>query len=378
MDVPDVEPHGALQLTQRLGDVAAAAGVAAWGVTDAAPFYEVRHDMERRMSSDHHAGLTFTYNDPATATDVRRSLPWARSLFVAAWAYLPEAGDPGPERPETGRIARFATEDHYVGLRAALAPVAEELEAAGHRAEILSDDNRLVDRAAAVRAGVGWWGKNAMVLTPKHGPWLLLGSVATDAELQPTTPMQRDCGTCHACAPACPTGALDTPGVLDARLCLARWLQAKGSIPRELREAVGDRVYGCDDCLDSCPPGAKLAATTITVRGRVDLIDLLNRSDAELLERYDHFYIPKRNPNMIRRNALVALGNTGGDRATLTLRRYTRHASPVLRAHAVWALARLGSPEAIAMIDEMAQTETDAEVRAEIDHARTERAGRGA
>ena len=135
-------------------------------------------------------------------------------------------------------------------------------QAAGHRAAVLCDDSRLVDRAAAVRAGVGWWGKSTMVLAPGHGPWLLLGSVVTDASLPPDTPMARDCGTCAACLPACPTGALVAPGVLDARRCLAALAQSPGAIPREFRRAMGDRLYGCDDCLEACPPGqrARLAA----------------------------------------------------------------------------------------------------------------------
>ena len=131
-----------------------------------------------------HGGMHFTFGDPVRSTDVRRSFPWARSLLVASHTYLPTAGSPAESESNYGRVARFATSDHYRPLRAALDQAADQLLAQGHRAELLVDDNRLVDRAAAVRAGVGWWGKNTMVLSPASGPWLLLGSIVTDAETQ--------------------------------------------------------------------------------------------------------------------------------------------------------------------------------------------------
>jgi len=236
---------------------AARAGLAAVGFTSAAPLPEARRDIADRVASGHHGGMRFTYTDPARATDPRASFPWAESLVVAAYAYLSAAGDPGPASPGTGRVARFATEDHYRGLQEGLSALAEVLEAGGYRAAVLCDDARLVDRAAAVRAGVGWWGKSTMVLAPGHGPWLLLGSVVTDAVLPADSPMGRDCGTCTACLPACPTGALVAPGVLDARRCLAALAQSPGTIPQEWRVAMGDRLYGCDACLEACPPGQR-------------------------------------------------------------------------------------------------------------------------
>ena len=123
---------------------------------------------------------------------------------------------PGTARPGTARIARFATRDHYEPLRHALHEVAQVLFDSGFRAEVLVDDSRLVDRAAAVRAGVGWSGRSTLVLVPGAGPWVLLGSVITDADLEPSAEMRRGCGTCTACIPACPTGAIIAPGVLDA------------------------------------------------------------------------------------------------------------------------------------------------------------------
>jgi len=206
-----------------------------------------------------------------------------------------------------------------------------------------------------------------MVLAPGAGPWLLLGSVVTDAVLPADAPMARDCGTCDACFPACPTGALVAPGILDARRCLAALAQSAGAIPREWRPAMGDRVYGCDDCLEACPPGRKrLLAAGVNGRGRVDLLDLLAADGEALLRRFGHFYLPGRQPRYLRRNALVALGNSGGPGAEECAAGFLAGADPLLRAHAAWALGRLGGPAARAALLAAAGGEADEGVAAEI------------
>ena len=124
------------------------------------------------------------------------------------------------------------------------------------------------------------------MLVPGAGPWVLLGSVITDADLEPSAEMRRGCGTCTACIPACPTGAIIAPGVLDARRCLSAILQSPGWIPAEIRTAVGDRLYGCDDCLDACPPGDRLLALATNPVGRVDVYALLGSDDAALAHQF--------------------------------------------------------------------------------------------
>lgn len=361
-----------MSLREQLRDAALGAGCSAFGICSTEPFEVEIATLESRKAGGMHGRLGFTYGDPERAGDLRRSLPWARRLVVAAWPYLPEAGSPGDSVPASGRIARFATEDHYRGLGAVLERVAGLLESAGYRSVVLADDARLIDRAAAVRAGVGWWGKSSMVLVPGSGPWVLLGSVATDAELPITEPMRRDCGTCVACLPACPTGALVEPGVLDARLCLAHWLQVPDVIPRSLRRAVADRVYGCDDCLDACPPGDRLLRTGKRQRGRVDLIAILGAEDAALLARFGHFYLPGRHPRYLRRNALVALGNTGGDGAAAVAAGFLGHPDWLLRAHAAWAVEVLGGSMSAAVLRAARPRERDARVASEIDESLAE------
>lgn len=353
-------------MRDRLESLAFAGGSCGFGVTAAAPFPESLAALQQRKADGSSAGLGFTYTDPEVATDARRTFPWAESIVVVARAYLPQAGDPDRPEPGTGRIARFAGGDHYAPLRQTLAAMVEMLADEGHRAEWLADDSRLVDRAAAVRAGVGWWGKSSMVLVPGAGPWVLLGSVVTDAEIAPDAPMDRTCGTCTACIPACPTGAIVAPGILDARRCLASWLQSPGVIPIELRTAVGDRIYGCDDCLTACPPGHRLLERATAHAGRVALIEVLGSDDASLLERFGSFYIPGRQPRYLRRNAIVAAGNDGGGELLGPIVGFLGHPDWLLRAHAAWAVGRFPGSVPSAALVAAGRRERDGRVRGEI------------
>jgi len=355
------------ELLGRITEAATALGLDGFGVASADPFEATGRALHERKAAGLSGRLGFTYRDPDTAVNVRRSFPWARSLLVGAMSYLPQAGSPGSPELGSGRVARFATEDHYVPLRKGLGVVAGLLASAGFQAEVLVDDGRLVDRAAAVRAGVGWWGKNTMVISPKHGPWLLLGSVVTDAEFPRHETMRRDCGKCVACLPACPTGALIEPGVLDATRCIAYWAQTVGVIPRSLREAWGDRIYGCDDCLEACPPGHS-QMTAKPQRGRVDLVELLGATDEMLLDLAQHWFVPRRDADYIRRNALVALGNAGDAGHIPLVSRYLQHRRATLRCHAAWALGRLGVAARGALVERQA-AEHDPSVLEEIEHA---------
>lgn len=361
---------GITGLTARLAARGADAGLDGVGVCTAEPFSDTRVEIRSRKARDLSARLGFTFSDPDVSTDIRRSFPWAARLVVGIRAYLPAAGDPGERLPGQGRVARFAVNDFYQPLRSGLEAIASELGVAGYRAEVLADDSRLVDRAAAVRAGVAWWGKSTMALAPGVGPWFLIGSVVTDAPLTPSDPMDRSCGTCQACLPACPTGALIEPGVLDARLCLAAVAQSPGVIPRGMRPLMGDRIYGCDECLAACPPGGRLLDRAVSPRGSVDLPELLRAADVDLLDAFSHFYLPARNPRILRRNALVALGNTGAAEHLGIAAGYLGNPDWVLRLHAAWAVHRLGTRLSLSRADlylrHAASLETSPEVREEL------------
>lgn len=350
------------------------AGLDAVGVAPAEPFLATRRHLEERKTAGLHAGMHFTYGDPARATDPGRALTGARALVVGARSY--RRADVEAPAGAQGGVARYSWEDHYRPLREALGRIAARLEREGWSARVLVDDNDLVDREAAYRAGLGWYGKNTNLLLPGRGSWFVLGSVVTDAPLPAAEDRAPDgCGSCTRCLPACPTGALVAPGVLDAGRCLAWLLEAPGSFPREYRAALGGRVYGCDDCQEVCPPNrVELRRRPPPPAGPhaepwVDLVELLRSSDDEILARFARWYIPRRRPRFVRRNALVALGNVGDGRdpeVEDVLRRALNDADPLLRAHAVWAAARLGRPD---LLEETVATEDDPDVRAELEAA---------
>jgi len=314
------------------------AGLDLVGFASADPFPEIEAELVRRRREGLSNRLGFTYSDPAAAGDLRQHFPWAATLVVGARSYLPAAGN---DRAGHGRVAASARLPGYEPLRTALEAMASALAGEGHQAQVLCDDNRLVDRAAAVRAGIGWWGKSSMVLAPGLGPWFLLGTVVTSLELARDEPSTRSCGTCSACLPACPTGALVAPGVLDARLCLAAWAQTPGVVPVEIREAMGDRLYGCDACLDACPPGRSLKARGSDDGLTFDLGWVLWASDWTLLAHFGHWFLPDRDPRIIRRNALIAAANTNDRGLIEAIAPYTAHPDETLAVHARWALAQL-------------------------------------
>ncbi len=337
----------------QLRAIGLAAGLVAVGVTGVEPFDEVRATIEQRKDAGLHAGMQFTYRNPERSTRPERLLPGARSLVVGAFPY---AGGPldGPPAPGVhGRVARYATDDHYSALKVALEHIAAALRASGQAARVVADDNGLVDRAAAHRAGLGWWGRNANVLVPGHGSWVVLGAVVTDAELPADEPVPDGCGSCRRCLDACPTGAIVAPGVVDARRCLAWLVQAEGPFPVEHREALGGRLYGCDDCQEVCPPsrrGPEGRTGVAAIGAWVDLVELLDASDDELLARHGRWYVPRRDPRYLRRNAIVALGNVA-DPADGEVRRrlepLAAGADELLAEHARWALERLAARAAL-------------------------------
>ncbi len=349
-------------LTQQVLALAKDRGAATAGIAAVDVFEDERLALKRAVRSGRSGPLHFTHDDPDTATDIQRSLPWAKSLVVLATGYAGEAPRPADTGPVVGR---FATLDHYEGLRAAANAVAESLRTAGYRAETLIDDNRLVDRGAAARAGIGWWGKSTMILTPGHGPWILLGSVATDARLDVTPPMTRGCGSCVACIPACPTGALDERG-LDARRCLSTWLQSRGSIPHWIRPRLGRRISGCDDCLVACPPGLPALRRSGADQTDLSFADLLAIDDDDLTSRFHWWYVPKGDGRYLRRNLLVAAGNSGEGATWPHLSEHLTHRSSMIRGVAAWAHARSGDPGAPEGIAGRLALETSPETRDEL------------
>ncbi|HVH51193.1 MAG TPA: tRNA epoxyqueuosine(34) reductase QueG, partial [Gaiellaceae bacterium] len=236
-------------------------------------------------------------------------LPGARTVVSAALCYYA----PEPERPAGyGRLPRYAWYDAYAELREKLDALGREL---GGEYRVLVDANQHVDREGAARSGVGFYGKNTLLITRTHGSWVVLGTLVTDVELEPTPRLDLDCGSCRLCIDACPTGALDEPGTLDSTKCLSYWTQSAQEMPAAYRAKLGAQVYGCDICQDVCPwnRGVEKRRSDVPVKGEphVSLVDWLQMDEDELRARYARLYVPRNDGGLLKRNALIAAENIG-------------------------------------------------------------------
>ena len=324
-----------------LSRLAAQLGLDAVGAAPAGPYEETERHIRERRARGLFAHMRFTMAQPEVSCHPESLLPGARSVVSAALSYYA----PGPEtKPGEGRLPRYTWSDRYTELRAKL----EELGARiGGDYRVLVDENQHVDREGAARAGVGFYGKNTLVITRRHGSWVVLGTIVTTAEIERSAPLDLDCGPCTRCIDACPTGALDDPGVLDATKCLSYWSQAPGAVPLPYREEMGSSVYGCDICQDVCPwnRGTEKRRADATLADDaepvVSLVDWLEDADDKLLTRYDRLYFPRNDPRYLRRNALIAAGNSGEPSLAPAVEGWAQGDDELLREHAEWALERL-------------------------------------
>jgi epoxyqueuosine reductase len=316
-------------------------GLDAIGAAPAEPYEATERHIRERRARGLFADMRFTMARPEESCHPETLLPGARTVVSAALCYwLPE-----PERPGGhGRLPRYTWFDAYEELR-------EKLDALGRRlggtCRVLVDANQHVDREAAARSGVGFYGKNTLIITRRHGSWVVLGTLVTDVELEPTTPLALDCGDCRLCIDACPTGALDEPGTLDSTRCLSYWTQAPAPPPAEYREHLGAQVYGCDVCQDVCPWNRgveKRRAGESLPPGatpHVSLADWLRSDPDALRRRFARLYVPRNDGRRLRLNALVAAGNVGGDAERDAVTAFLDDRDEPTREVAAWALRRM-------------------------------------
>src|SRR5437879_5877372 len=227
--------------------LAEALGLDVVGAAPAEAYEETERHIRERSARGLFADMRFTMAQPEVSCHPEALLPGARSVISAAYCYY--APEP-PLAAGEGRLGRYTWRDGYALLRQRLDVLGRRL---GGDYRVLVDANQHVDREAAARAGVGFYGKNTMLITRRHGSWVVLGTLVTTVEVEASAALELDCGSCTLCIEACPTGALDEPGVVDSTKCLSYWTQAAEPIPVDYREELGAQVYGCDICQDVCP-----------------------------------------------------------------------------------------------------------------------------
>ncbi|MET0651345.1 MAG: tRNA epoxyqueuosine(34) reductase QueG [Hyphomicrobiaceae bacterium] len=301
--------------------------------------------------------------------------PQARSIVMLGMSYAPDS-DPLAVlgEPDKGAISCYAQcSDYHDVVKSGLKRVAGALaRESGADVKVFVDTAPLMEKPLGQAAGLGWQGKHTNLVSREHGSWLFLGAIMTSAELEPDAPEADRCGSCQRCLDVCPTDAFPAPYQLDARRCIAYLtIEHKGHIPSEFRAAIGNRVFGCDDCLAVCPWNKFAeAAHHMKLKARDEvrsppLADLLALDDVAFRKRFAGTPVKRTGRDRVVRNALIAAGNSG-DRSLLpAVEGLLNDASPLVRAMAVWALQRLADPAALVAARRRASLETDDAVRAE-------------
>jgi epoxyqueuosine reductase len=336
------------------------------------------------LAAGHHADLAWMERTADKRLQPDLVLPGARSIVMLGVSYWSERLPAAPPLPGTAAWARYALyEDYHDTIKPALAAAGRALEelygAAAGDYRCYTDTGPVLERSWAARAGLGFTGKNAMLISRDHGNWLLLAAILTrvgfapDAPLgagRPARPVGLLCGKCTRCLDACPTAAFAAPGVVDARRCVSyQTIENKGVVPRALRAGIGSRVFGCDTCLEVCPwnrfarEGRQLLLVARHDLARLTLADLLALTPESFAAVFRRTPVKRLKLPGLLRNACIAAGNSG-DPALLppVLALARGHPSPLARAHAVWAAFRLGGGGALAAAR---AAETDPWVQAE-------------
>lgn len=395
-------------------------------ITTGEEFAEARHIIQERIERGLMDGLPWFSKERAEVSSRPAALlPEARSVIALGMTYLtemPEEANQSETGPR-GRISRYAWgDDYHEIIKPKLRQFADWLHEFAHdeiadelETRLFVDTGRMVDRAVAQRAGLGWYGKNTNILTKGWGSWLFLAEIVTNLPLTPDEPLKASCGKCEICLPACPTGALSNPYELDNTRCISfLTIELRGSIPLELRPLMGNLIFGCDICQEVCPVnklaerrlglrpatgGGVIRAEEISrrntehhartnptntpfrqhaefrprpgVESSPELIPLLSLTEEEFRERFKRSPIKRAKRRGLLRNVCVALGNSGDMRAIPALSSALHDSEPLIRGHAAWAMGRLGGEQALIELQAALTTEEDEEVRQEIRHALT-------
>lgn len=295
--------------------------------------------------------MTYMAKSPSRRADPRLVLPGVRSVVTVALNYFrpaPPVVRP-PEDGARGRIARYAWGDDYHGvIDTKLEDLAAALAEMGGVQKLYADTGPVLERDWASAAGLGWNGKSTVQIHTKLGAWTFLGEVLTTLELEPDAPSRGHCGTCTRCIAACPTNAIIAPHHVDARRCISYLtIEHKGSIPEEFRRAIGDRIYGCDECLDVCPWNRFAKESRVTAFAARPFVagwtlrEFLALSDVAFRELFRWSPIKRIKRPAFLRNVCVALGNTGCEGDLPALEIAARDSDPLIAEHARWAITEI-------------------------------------
>lgn len=362
-----------LRLTQELEKKAAEEGFAAFGIAPAELAPEAGQRLQKWLAEGCHGDMIWMADRAGQRASPTALWPETRSVIMLGMSYAPDR-DPFAlaKVPDRGRISVYAQgKDYHDIVKRALKRLARWLvDNTDGAVKVFVDTAPVMEKPLAEAAGLGWQGKHTNLVSRDHGSWLFLGAIYTTVELEPSVAGQDRCGSCNACQDICPTNAFPAPYKLDARACISYLtIENKGPIPIEYRAAMGNHVYGCDDCLAVCPwnkfasaaasqkaflPRAELAAP--------ELADLLDMDDAGFRQIFSGSPIKRTGRNRMVRNALIAAANSADMTLISSVKKLLEDEEPVVRGAAVWALSQLDNAAFGVEKIRLGQSETDADV----------------
>ena len=329
-------------------------GFDACGVTSAAPPESAGH-FQKWLAAKCHGEMEYLQRNAPKRVAPQLVLANARSVITLAVSYekpVSAAKESGTQRGFAGLVARYARHDDYhevlAGPLGALAAFVNQLGGENTRSLWYVDTGPVLERDLAQRAGLGFIGKHTNLISRRLGNWFFLGEIITTLALEPDAPEKNRCGSCTRCLTACPTAAIVAPFQLDARRCISYLtIELKGPIPLEFRRAIGNRIYGCDDCLAACPwnrfarEGRLMKAHARSGLEAPDLVELLSLDDDRFKKRFVGTPLLRTKRRGVLRNVCVALGNVGDATALPPLARAAADPEPLIAEHARWAIQEI-------------------------------------
>ncbi len=318
-------------------------------------------------------------NKIAKRCNPKNILKRAKSIISVAQCYLIEDTEEAQDREQPcGKIAKYDIGNFYYDVKVKLKKIVDFINQETdfkYKSKCKSNYVSLVEKPIARRAGVGWYGKNGIIITERFGSWVVLGEIITELELDTDESLQRDCGDCTICIDSCPTKAIISPYVIDRTKCLQFISERPMNVPLNFREKWEDRLYGCTICQDVCPQNHKVKPKKYKpeygyIGSRIPLIPLLQITEEEFQNYFAYNQIAMRPREAIKRNAVLALGNIGDLRAVVPLIKVLQEDdSPMVRGHTAWALGKIGGEKAKFALEKVLKSEEDGEVRKEIINA---------
>jgi epoxyqueuosine reductase len=359
-------------LTTQIREEALRLGFFKVGITPARPLPD-RERFTKWLREGMYGEMSYMERQAPKRLDPGLVLDGARSILVLALNYY--AAGTFADSPIKGKISRYAWGDDYhpivKGRLEALLDFIKKLEPSA-RGLCYADTGPVMEKAWGALSAVGWMGKNTTLISRSHGSWFFIGVILLDIELTYDPGERNFCGRCNRCIQACPAGAIIAPYVLDARFCISYLTQLRGPIPRPLRPLMGNRIFGCDECQEACPWNRFAVKTSEPGfhprEGNLvpDLAPLVDMSMEEFSRRFKKSPIYQTTRDGFVRNVVVALGNSGSGAAVSALEKGLQDASPLVRAHAAWALGRIADKRVRRILESVRAKETHPMVLAEI------------